>query len=443
SLPKFLWTSDNKLLHHHFPDILATVHTTQDIPKEVVFGPCMLQNTLLDTVAFIALKCSDRRNIHYVFKVDVTSVHSPTGLPWMRLVQAAANSKEQNLEAYLENSQLYYRSTRKISKNEELLVWYDEELSSLLGFNEIKAQSPQNVAAQNWCAKCNLSFRMTSDLVFHMRSHHKKEYSSSESQCKRRREEKLTCPICHEDLEIKMAACKGDAHGLTGERRAKSEEAENNRSRKTVLLEKTNNLTEEHNCGGKEEVGGEHALSGPFWKLSSGRQSARKDALEQKQSAFTEVRRVKEKLRNERLQEPEQEDGTVPLGKEQVSKEVWLNSSGSAFSFVWPTRARGEQKSAFSKPSKCVTERAAVNSSHPMSESAKSLGELSGFIATADIMCCSTLLNSKFFVSDLCNAQMLQTSITRSSVFPYTSEPWPKQAGQLQNTTTTSSSSSS
>lgn len=69
SLPKFLWTSDNKLLHHHFPDILATVHTTQDIPEEVVFGPCMLQNTLLDTVAFIALKCSDRRNIHYVFKV--------------------------------------------------------------------------------------------------------------------------------------------------------------------------------------------------------------------------------------------------------------------------------------------------------------------------------------------------------------------------------------
>lgn len=74
SLPKFLWTTDNKLLHHHFPDILATVHTTQDIPEEVVFGPCMLQNTLLDTVAFIALKCSDRRNIHYVFKVGGSSV---------------------------------------------------------------------------------------------------------------------------------------------------------------------------------------------------------------------------------------------------------------------------------------------------------------------------------------------------------------------------------
>lgn len=241
-----------------------------------------------------------------------------------------------------------------------------------------------------------------------------------------------------------MTARKDDAHGLTGEKRAKLEEAENNRSRKTVLLEKTNNLSEGHNCGAKEEVGGERALAGSFWKPSSGRQSARKDAFEQKQSAFTEVRRVKEKPRNEKPKESEEEDDTVPAGKEQVSKEVLLNSSGSAFSFVWPTRARGEQKSAFSKPSKCLAERAAINSSHPMSESPKSLGELSGFIATTDIMCCSTLLNSKFFVSDLCNAQMLQTSITRSNVFPYTSELWPKQAGgQLQNTSTTSSSSSS
>uniref|UniRef100_A0A8C3T599 PR domain zinc finger protein 8 n=1 Tax=Chelydra serpentina TaxID=8475 RepID=A0A8C3T599_CHESE len=154
SLPKLLWTSDNKLLHHHFPDVFATVHTTQDIPEEASFGPCMLQNTLLDTVAFIALKCSERRNIHYVFKVDVTSVHSPAGLPWMRLVQAAANSKEQNLEAYLQNSQLYYRSTRKIGKNEELLVWYDEELSSLL---ELR------------CPECEQTFKGRHSYLAHVR----------------------------------------------------------------------------------------------------------------------------------------------------------------------------------------------------------------------------------------------------------------------------------
>ncbi|NXI37690.1 ZN488 protein, partial [Galbula dea] len=446
SLPKFLCTSDNKLLHHHFPDILATVHTTQDIPKEVVFGPCMLQNTLLDTVAFIALKCSDRRNIHYVFKVDVTSVHSPIGLPWMRLVQAATNSKEQNLEAYLENSQLYYRSTRKINKNEELLVWYDKELSSLLGFNEIKAQSSQNELR---CQECDRVFKCEHSYLSHVRflcvpeksTQLWRNFQNAKTEKSNLAEQTMNFYSLTRDVDVKMTACKDVAHGLTGERRAKSEEADYNRSRKTVLLEKTNNLSEELNCGGKEEVEGEHALAGSFWKLSSGRHSGRKDALEQKQSAFTEVRRMKEKLRNERPKEPEQEDGIVPLSKEQVSKEVLLNSTGSAFSFVWPTRARGEQNSAFSKPSKCVTGRAAINSSQPMSESPKSLGELSGFIATTDIMCCSTLLNSKFFVSDLCNAQM--TSITRSNVVPYTSEPWLKQAGQLQNTTTTSSSSSS
>lgn len=51
--------------------------------------------------------------------------------------------------------------------------------------------------AQNWCAKCNASFRMTSDLVYHMRSHHKKEFAM-EPMVKRRREEKLKCPICNE-----------------------------------------------------------------------------------------------------------------------------------------------------------------------------------------------------------------------------------------------------
>lgn len=57
--------------------------------------------------------------------------------------------------------------------------------------------SSLGVTVQNWCAKCNLSFRMTSDLVFHMRSHHKKEFAA-EAQGRRKREEKLTCPICHE-----------------------------------------------------------------------------------------------------------------------------------------------------------------------------------------------------------------------------------------------------
>ncbi|XP_014203974.1 uncharacterized protein LOC106636168 [Copidosoma floridanum] len=52
--------------------------------------------------------------------------------------------------------------------------------------------------AQNVCAKCNLSFRMTSDLVYHMRSHHKSEGQGEAA--RRRREEKLRCPVCDESF---------------------------------------------------------------------------------------------------------------------------------------------------------------------------------------------------------------------------------------------------
>ncbi|XP_022664687.1 PR domain zinc finger protein 8-like [Varroa jacobsoni] len=51
-----------------------------------------------------------------------------------------------------------------------------------------------SMPSQNWCAKCNTTFRMTSDLVYHMRSHHKREGDP----LKRKREEKLRCLICHE-----------------------------------------------------------------------------------------------------------------------------------------------------------------------------------------------------------------------------------------------------
>lgn len=55
-----------------------------------------------------------------------------------------------------------------------------------------------SMAAQNVCAKCNISFRMTSDLVYHMRSHHKTE-TANESY-RRKREDKLKCPVCNESF---------------------------------------------------------------------------------------------------------------------------------------------------------------------------------------------------------------------------------------------------
>lgn len=55
-----------------------------------------------------------------------------------------------------------------------------------------------SLTAQNVCAKCNISFRMTSDLVYHMRSHHKNDMTGDPM--RRKREEKLKCPVCNESF---------------------------------------------------------------------------------------------------------------------------------------------------------------------------------------------------------------------------------------------------
>lgn len=58
---------------------------------------------------------------------------------WLRLVQSARDREEQNLEAYIKNGQLFYRSLRRIEKDEELLVWYGKELVDLLLLNASRA----------------------------------------------------------------------------------------------------------------------------------------------------------------------------------------------------------------------------------------------------------------------------------------------------------------
>lgn len=45
---------------------------------------------------------------------------------------------------------------------------------------------------------CFLSLGMTSDLVYHMRSHHKNEVPTDSN--RRKREEKLKCPVCNESF---------------------------------------------------------------------------------------------------------------------------------------------------------------------------------------------------------------------------------------------------
>lgn len=54
------------------------------------------------------------------------------------------------------------------------------------------------LSSQNWCAKCNLSFRLTSDLVSHMQSRHRKEHGGPDLFFEKLRDEALPCSLCHE-----------------------------------------------------------------------------------------------------------------------------------------------------------------------------------------------------------------------------------------------------
>ena len=58
------------------------------------------------------------------------------------------------------------------------------------------AAAGMGAPSQNVCAKCNLSFRMTSDLVYHMRSQHRREADP----VRQKRQEKLRCPVCGENF---------------------------------------------------------------------------------------------------------------------------------------------------------------------------------------------------------------------------------------------------
>lgn len=73
-------------------------------------------------------------------QVDTSAANSTSeGLMWLRLVQSARDKEEQNLEAYVKNGQLFYRSLRRIEKDEEMLVWYGKDLIDLLLLSSSRA----------------------------------------------------------------------------------------------------------------------------------------------------------------------------------------------------------------------------------------------------------------------------------------------------------------
>ncbi|KAM4809848.1 PR domain zinc finger protein 8 [Rhinophrynus dorsalis] len=191
---KTVWDGDAKAVQQCLTDIFTSVYTTCDIPENAIFGPCVLSHTsLYDSIAFIALKSTDKRTVPYIFRVDTSAANgSSEGLMWLRLVQSARNKEEQNLEAYIKNGQLFYRSLRRIAKDEELLVWYGKELTDLLLLNPARTHGKNTSSSQSTCLECNQRFQYEFPYVAHVRFRCPKRLqgsdSNSEQICKDNRE---------------------------------------------------------------------------------------------------------------------------------------------------------------------------------------------------------------------------------------------------------------
>ncbi|XP_006630371.2 zinc finger protein 488 isoform X1 [Lepisosteus oculatus] len=427
-LPRSFWAGDGKPLHQHVTDLFTSVHVTRDIPAGVSFGPSVLQNTFYDTIAFIALKAADRRNKSYVFRVDAEAMKSSTSaLSWLRLVQAAGNREEQNMEAYLKSSQLYFRSTRSIRKDEELLVWYDKELSHLLGFNDI---NPQHLQDGFKCTKCDQTFKNEHPYLAHCRflcAQGKTDVFQQKSMETKRLQRVTDFHNIARDLEHRKSQPSEDA-AIPAPRKGKPEDADSSRARKAVLLEKTN-IANDRNIAflsRDTQALGPELLAASVLKLAAAdRYPAKKDASDRKPSAFTEVRRTKERPKQEKANEAAAERGLNRVPHDRLETDSILHSSGSAFSFVLPNAGAEEQRSAFCKPS-----RTAKNSSaHPslaVSGSTEHLGDLADSIAANRVLGYSRLLGSKVLAPDMANAQ---TPVSRSGSFPYAAEHWPRAVG--------------
>ncbi|XP_014943598.1 zinc finger protein 488 [Acinonyx jubatus] len=238
-----------------------------------------------------------------------------------------------------------------------------------------------------------------------------------------------------------MAAGKGALQRSSAENTWRLGEADQGWSCKPVLLEKMNNLGSEAAMGGggREETSAEVALSATPGKLRLGKPMAQKVCWEQGQSAFTEVPRLKKRLEGVQAKEREHDNPTGQPGPQKLTQDTPRDLADSKTS-VWPSGARGEQKSAFSKPARCPAGRPGPTSVFQARGPADALGELLGLSNTVDVPCWDQLSNSKFLVGDFWNLQTLPQNAPLCSAFLGAPTLWLKHATAQMSTPSSSSS---
>ncbi|XP_030604308.1 zinc finger protein 488 isoform X2 [Archocentrus centrarchus] len=418
-LPRSIWTGDSKFLQHP-SDLYTSVVVTRSIPAGTCFGPCVLQNTFYDSIAFIAQKSCDRRAKACVFRVDPEAMrNSALVLSWLRLVQAARNGEEQNTEAFLKAGQLYVRTTRDIRQEEELLIWYDRELSHLLGFTDITKGSKEELK----CGRCNQVFGHEYPFLAHCRflcAHVKTDNWSRELYEHKHVEIKKQHRVTDfhniaRDLEHKRTGNTDDAE--TSPKRRKYEETLYPKWRKTVLLEKTNISNDDNiapSTKSYDQVAGD---------ASSSEGKLKPDLLERKREEFAQGGESKATFTHDR------EVDARPVTGEGSSVHL---STNSAFSLVI-SNSQGEQKSAFCKPSKRSSPvDPQAHLSRASTAPSSRLEEMTDAFTSRTAVGYNNLVGSSILSSDL---HTVPSPVALNSGFHYAPEHWSRNIGaQLQTT---------
>lgn len=387
-VPRCTWAGESKPMQHP-PDLHTSVAVTRSIPVGTCFGPCVLQGTFYDTIAFIAEKTSDNHNKTYVFKVDPEALrNSALLLSWLRLIKVARNAEEQNTEAFLRAEQLYIRTTRNVRPEEELLVWYDDELCHLLGFKEFRGPSHDFK-----CARCGQVFKYEHPFLAHCRfmcaqmttGTRSLDYSKQlESHSISKRQHRVT-DFHNIARDLEKNSNTQDVADVSQKKR-KHEEPFDPKSRKSVLLEKTN-ISNDVNITTHEQLAmGDCSID------------------------------LKIRVNKSGCNQDEEERG---LDKKKSSLETGESSNSSAFSLISSNR---ELKSAFCKPHKRISPLTCT----PTAPSG-GLEEMTDTVSTQRALVGYSLMASGVLNTDMRTS--LSTAVTLNGSFPYAPEHWSRGMG--------------
>ncbi|XP_069782831.1 PR domain zinc finger protein 8b isoform X2 [Narcine bancroftii] len=479
---KGLWESDaSRAVHQCLTDIFTSVYTTCDIPENALFGPCVLSHTsLYDSIAFIALKSTDKRTVPYILRVDTSSANSSSeGLMWLRLVQSARDKGEQNLEAYVKNGQLFYRSLRRIDKDEELLVWYGKELLELLLLSNIRAQAKMNGSSPFTCLDCSQRFQCEYPFLAHLRF-----------RCQKR----MGCIASDENVKSSgdgdhLAAVEPSAKFGRSERQSAFSNVENNKpttdfhnlardmenprecvknrresesmnenKRKYEEVEKNDSLVHSTKVAGRSlpitpreklPCPSQHFRGSYFSLRENGRlmTTSSSESTGVKQSAFNEVKRTSLNLKqtpkdhapdidkkngiaanSSPSEKPMDVDIKSVLTETQVPSCLDNIAMGSAFRSVSQLCATEERKSAFSQPARSFGQLPPLLVSQkviPGLECHPGVGD-SGRLYQANA------LAAKLQSADVNGNCNMQGGLAKQSPFVYATAFWPKAAGPIQ-----------